>query len=175
MARMSAPDRRSLTLAELAATTQRYAEQVLAGVHAVHADPEQRWHVRLHADDTADVWLISWTTEQGTELHDHGGSAGAFTVVHGELTESVWAGPRAAGTLTDLVRTAGETVVFGTRYVHDVVNRAAPTAVSVHAYSPPLRLMHYYDVDGGRLVRRASSWTDDPEAPAPAREERAAS
>jgi hypothetical protein len=35
--------------------------------------------------------------------------------------------------------------------------------------------MHYYDVDGDRLVRRASSWTDDPEAPAPAREERAAS
>jgi predicted metal-dependent enzyme (double-stranded beta helix superfamily) len=165
----------ALTLDELAATTRRFAEEVRAGCHAVHADPDRRWHVRIHADDQVDVWLISWTAEQGTELHDHGGSAGAFTVVEGRLTESVWAGPRADGSLTEVARGAGDTVVFGTRYVHDVVNRAAATAVSVHAYSPPLTLMHYYDVEANRLVRRASSWTDDPEAPAPAREERAAS
>ena len=165
----------ALTLDELAATTRRFADEVRAGCHDVSADPAQRWHVRIHADDRVDVWLISWTTAQGTELHDHGGSAGAFTVVQGELTESVWSGPRGGGSLADVTRGEGETVVFGTRYVHDVVNRAAGTAVSVHAYSPPLRLMHYYDVDGDRLVARASSWTDDPEAPAPAREEPAAS
>jgi hypothetical protein len=169
------PAREALTLEELAATTRHFADEVRAGCHEVHADPSQRWHVRIHADDQVDVWLISWTTSQSTELHDHGDSAGAFTVVQGELTESVWAGPRGAGTLADLSRGEGETVVFGRRYVHDVVNRAVGTAVSVHAYSPPLSLMHYYDVDGTRLVRRASSWTDDPEAPAPAREERAAS
>ena len=115
------------------------------------------------------------TTEQGTQLHDHGCSAGAFTVVDGELSELVWAGTRAAGALAEKPREAGETVVFGTHYVHDVINRALGTAVSVHAYSPPLKVMHYSDVDGDRLVRRASSWTDDPEAPAPALEERAAS
>jgi hypothetical protein len=69
----------------------------------------------------------------------------------------------------------GETVVVASRCVLEVANRAVGTAVSVHAYSPPLALMHYYDVNGDRLMRRASSWTDDPEAPAPAREERAAS
>jgi len=172
---MSTQPDRALTLEELAETTRRFAEDVAAGRYRVEADPEQRWHVRIHADDRVDVWLIGWTTEQATQLHDHGGSAGAFTVVDGELTESVWAGPKGEGHLTDLTRAAGETVVFGTHYVHDVVNRAAGTAVSVHAYSPPLHLMHYYDVDGNRLVRRASSWTDDPEAPAPAREERVAS
>jgi predicted metal-dependent enzyme (double-stranded beta helix superfamily) len=172
---MSTEPDRALTLDELADTTRRFADEVRAGRHRVEADPDHRWHVRIHADDRVDVWLISWTTEQGTQLHDHGGSAGAFTVVEGELTESVWAGPKAAGHLTDRGRAAGETVVFGTHYVHDVSNRATGTAVSVHAYSPPLSLMHYYDVDGDRLVRRASSWTDDPEAPAPAREERAAS
>lgn len=167
----------SLTLTELAQTTRRYAEEVRAGRHEVRADPDHRWHVRLHADEAVDVWLISWTTEQGTELHDHGGSAGAFTVVDGELTEAVWASGRrgAPGVLDETTRAAGETVCFGPRYVHDVVNRRPATAVSVHAYSPPLSLMHYYDVETDRLVRRASSWTDDPEAPAPAREERAAS
>src|SRR5690242_12773950 len=84
----------SLTLDELAATTRRFAEEVRAGLHEVHADAAERWHVRLHADASVDVWLISWTTEQGTQLHDHGGSAGAFTVVEGELTESAWAGAR---------------------------------------------------------------------------------
>jgi len=167
--------RPALTLDELAETTRRFADEVTAGCHEVRADPSHRWHVRIHADDQVDVWLISWTTEQGTQLHDHGGSAGAFTVVDGELSESVWAGTRAAGALAERPREAGETVVFGTHYVHDVTNRALGTAVSVHAYSPPLKVMHYYDVDGDRLVRRASSWTDDPEAPAPAREERAAS
>jgi hypothetical protein len=148
---------------------------VRAGRHEVRSDSHERWHVRIHADEEVDVWLISWTTEQGTELHDHGGSAGAFTVVEGVLTEAAWTGGRSGGGLVELAREAGETVVFGTHYVHDVVNRAGATAVSVHAYSPPLTVMHYYDVDADRLVRRASSWTDDPEAPAPAREERAAS
>ena len=169
------PLRPALSLDELAETTRRFADEVRAGGHEVHADPSHRWHVRIHADDLVDVWLISWTSDQGTELHDHGGSAGAFTVVEGELTESVWEGTRACGALAERPRAVGETVVFGTRYVHDVVNRAGGTAVSVHAYSPPLALMHYYDVESDRLVRRASSWTDDPEAPAPAREERAAS
>jgi hypothetical protein len=167
--------RPALSLDALAETTRRFADEVRAGRHEVHADPSHRWHVRIHADDQVDVWLISWTTEQGTQLHDHGGSAGAFTVVDGELSEAVWEGTRASGELAVRPRTAGETVVFGTRYAHDVVNRGVGTAVSVHAYSPPLVLMHYYDVDGDRLVRRASTWTDDPEAPAPASEERAAS
>lgn len=152
---------------ELATLTQRFAREVMEGCHEVRADASQRWHVRLHADEFVDVWLISWMTEQGTELHDHGASGGAFTVVEGTLTESVWA--PGAGRTVDLVRPQGETVVFGGHYVHDVVNRFERTAVSVHAYSPPLVLMHFYDVEDGRLVRRASSWTDDPEAPAPAR------
>lgn len=164
IARASRP---ALSRAELAALTQRYAEQVRQGRHEVHADADERWHVRLHCDEDVDVWLISWTTAQGTELHDHGGSAGAFTVVEGTLTESVWAGSAASGTLRDVERSAGETVTFGEHYVHDVRNSEAPVAVSVHAYSPPLRLMNFYDAADGRLERLASSWTDDPEIESP--------
>lgn len=170
----------SLTLDELAAWTRRVADEVRRGEHEVHTDADDRWHVRVHCDETVDVWLISWTADQGTELHDHGGSAGAFTVVQGWLTETAWSGgiapvgdgarSRRPGHLADLVREAGETSVFGGHYVHDVRNLDDEVAVSVHAYSPPLSRMHYYDVEAGRLVRRASAWTDDPEAPAPARE-----
>ncbi len=160
---------RPLTQAELADLTQQIAQEVRDGLHEVHADADQRWHVRLRCDDQVDVWLISWTTDQGTQLHDHGGSSGAFTVVEGALSEAVWAGGD-GGHLVENARGAGETVVFGEHYVHDVRNVEPPTAVSVHAYSPPLALMNYYDTDataegGQELVRLASVWTDDPEQP----------
>jgi mannose-6-phosphate isomerase-like protein (cupin superfamily) len=154
-----------LSLAELATLTSTVADEVRAGLHEVHADAESRWHVRLRCDDRVDVWLISWTSEQGTQLHDHGGSSGAFTVVSGELSEAVWVA--GAETLTESARGEGDSVLFGEHYVHDVRNTGTETAVSVHAYSPPLSLMNYYDVEGHQLTRLASVWTDDPEAPAP--------
>lgn len=158
------PTGRTLSRAELVALTTTVARDVAAGCHAVQADPEQRWHVRLRQDEDVDVWLISWTQDQGTQLHDHGGSSGAFTVVQGVLTEAVWAG----GVLHEEDRSAGATVTFGPRYVHDVRNTRWATAVSVHAYSPPLSSMRFYDVDEGDLVSLAQVWTDDPEEPFPA-------
>jgi rhodanese-related sulfurtransferase len=159
--------RPALSRVELAALTQRYAQEVREGRHEVHADPDERWHVRLHCDDQVDVWLISWTESQGTELHDHGGSSGAFTVVDGTLTESVWSGPVEAGRLSDLQRGTGATVSFGEHYIHDVRNTDEQVAVSVHAYSPPLSLMNFYDSEDGALQRLATSWTDDPEIATP--------
>jgi hypothetical protein len=154
-----------LSLAELAALTSSVADDVRAGLYEVHADEESRWHVRLVCDDQVDVWLISWTQEQGTQLHDHGGSSGAFTVVEGVLSEAVWT--PGAEVLHESARSAGDSVIFGEHYVHDVRNVHPEVAVSVHAYSPPLSRMNYYDVDGHQLTRLASLWTDDPEAPAP--------
>src|SRR5947209_20416090 len=85
-------DGRHLRLAELVQVVERYAGDVRAGRFVPEYGADQRWHVRIHQDEDVDVWLISWTTEQGTELHDHGGSSGAFTVVDGTLNEHVWSG-----------------------------------------------------------------------------------
>jgi predicted metal-dependent enzyme (double-stranded beta helix superfamily) len=161
-----------LSLAQLRAVAESYAEDVRNGSHVPEFPTEERWHVRIHQDDDVDVWLIAWTSEQGTELHDHGGSSGAFTVVSGTLTEYVWSGTRhdAPGMLVDNQRRIGDTIAFGPHYVHDVRNHAARPAVSVHAYSPPIRLMHFYDASGGNLVQWASNWTDDPEGSTPERD-----
>lgn len=161
---------RALPLAQLVEKATCVADEVRAELHSVHADPDERWHVRLHHDDQVDVWLISWTEEQGTQLHGHGGSSGAFTVVSGELAELVWdPGTRA---LDDHARGAHDVVAFGPGYVHDVRNVHPTTAVSVHVYSPPLERMDFFDVedgpDGGRLERLAHVWTEDPEVEAPA-------
>lgn len=160
---------RHLSLGELREVVERHAEEVRAGNHVAEFRTEERWHVRIHQDDDVDVWLISWTSEQGTELHDHGGSSGAFTVVDGALNEYVWRGHGADGhgLLVNHVRRERDVVTFGADYVHDVRNHLEAPAVSVHAYSPPIHLMGYYDVTASGLRHTGWNWTDDPEAPAP--------
>ncbi|WP_311208910.1 MULTISPECIES: cysteine dioxygenase family protein [unclassified Aeromicrobium] len=169
--------RRALPLAQLVERATCAADEVRAELHSVHADPDERWHVRLHHDDDVDVWLISWTQEQGTQLHGHGGSSGAFTVVSGELEETVW--DPAVREADGATRSRGDVVAFGPGYVHDVRNVLPGTAVSVHVYSPPLERMDFFDVEpdgdgSARLVRLAHVWTDDPEIEAPARDSRQA-
>ena len=120
----------------------------------VRFDPARRWSMRLHADDDLDVWLISWTPDQSTALHDHGGSAGVLTVVDGGLTELTVA-PKDLHRLLRHELALGQVRTFGPRHIHDVVNTGAAPAVSVHAYSPPLRSMTYYATGayGVRKVR----------------------
>ena len=154
-----------LAPAQLVEFTRFFADEVAAGKYPyVDFDEEERWHQRIYRDQRVDIWLISWLPTQGTQLHDHGGSAGAFTVLSGTLTESVPSG-YADGRMRirDNTRAAGETVKFGRHYVHDVHNTSSAAAVSVHAYSPPLTTMNFYDVDGGDIVKIASMATDDPE------------
>lgn len=157
------------SLADLVALTREVADEVHAGRHTVEVDPVRRWSQRLHADEHLDVWLISWASDQAAELHDHGGSLGALTVVRGGLTEWRWTAgsedddacraeelaSRGPG-LRRRVLGPGRSVAFGLGHVHDVSNRAAETAVSVHAYSPPLSAMSYYGVEGGVLKRTRS-------------------
>jgi Cysteine dioxygenase type I len=140
--------------------TRFYADEVSSGAYPnIDFDPDERWHQRIYRDRRVDIWLISWLPEQGTQLHDHGGSSGSFTVLSGALTEATVAG----GRLRDHTWVAGESVGFGARYVHDVRNLSDQPAISVHSYSAPLTSMTYYDLDGGSLEPIATLATDDPE------------
>lgn len=137
---------------DLSELTRSVAEQVRTGAHEVVLDPHQRWYRRLHADPFVDVWLISWATEQATELHDHAGSLGALTVVSGELQEHRWV-PGERALRTRRLR-GGRGATFALGHVHDVVNSEPGHAVSVYAYSPPLTAMSYYAVDAAGDLRR---------------------
>ena len=93
----------------------------------------------LHADlAEAQVWLLSWLPEQGTPLHDHGTSAGAFSVVRGSLTERVVAAGRSGVHETTDELTAGRVRHFGPHYVHQVTNLGAEPAISVPVHTPGL-------------------------------------
>ena len=94
------------------------------------------------------MWLLSWLQDQTTELHDHGGSTAAFTVVQGALEEV----RVDAGWLTRTDLRPGLTQWVAPGVVHDVRNVQSLPAVSIHAYSPPLTSMTYYRQDGAALT-----------------------
>lgn len=145
--------------------TRFVADEVSNGKYPfIDFDSDTRWHQRIYRDQRVDLWLISWLPTQGAQLHDHGGSAGSFTVLSGELSESVYvpSGPR-AGTVRERAHAAGRSVGFDAAYIHDVRNTSQLPAVSVHAYSRPLTTMNFWEIDNGRLVKLATLDTDDPE------------
>lgn len=148
-------------------------------------DRVERWSTRLHSDADLDLWLISWTPDRSTDLHDHAGSLGALTLMSGALREYRWTGQD----LALRVLSAGDQAAFPLGWVHDVghheptstvrpaghehpspatVTATAGTSfeptLSVHAYSPPLTAMSFYEVtETGSLRRVRTELTDEPE------------
>ncbi len=133
---------------------------------------ETRWTRLLRPDDLAgalppslqadlagaEVWLLTWIPGQGTALHDHGPSAGAFAVAQGVLTERVVAAGRDGRLPPEATEDlpTGRVRYFGPHYVHQVRNAGTEPAVSVHVYAPRLTVMHTYRVEDGRLSRIGS-------------------
>ena len=168
--RSSGPTR--MRVPDLLCVTDQAADDVLSGRcdHLLPAGgiPEsRRWFTRIHGDDELDIWLISWVPGHPTELHDHGGSLGALTVLSGSLNEFRWDGRSLRHRRLD----AGDQAGFPLGWVHDVVWAPGPitgtapsSTLSVHAYSPPLTAMSYYEVtDRNGLRRRHTELTDQPE------------
>jgi predicted metal-dependent enzyme (double-stranded beta helix superfamily) len=100
--------------------------------HLLRYDPDRRFAALVEADADVETWLLSWLPGQHTDVHDHAGAAGAFTVVSGVLTETVFRDP---APVTHEV-TAGRTRVFGPAYTHQVRNAGVDPAVSIHVYRP---------------------------------------
>src|SRR4051794_18886102 len=121
-----------------------------------------RWWTRLAAPDGVDVWLITWLPSQGTELHDHGASSAAFTVVSGTITEIR---PDADGALVAQELGTGQTQTVDPGDLHDVLNSGTGPAVTIHAYSVPLTRMTYWArTHDGTLVPSRIVETDEPES-----------
>ena len=133
---------------DLPSVARRYAANPDGWPFAPRFDPRGRWYGRLAVADDHEVWLLTWLPGQATDLHDHGGSAGAFVVVEGEIVEQTVRD----GALADTVVPAGTTRPFGAHHVHRVVNRSPRPAVTVHVYGPALRLMSRYRLDADGLA-----------------------
>lgn len=148
---MSRTNRSPVTLSAIAT---RLAEQTELWQPLIEFDPVSRYYARLAREPDFEAWLLTWVPGQGTDWHDHGGSAGAFVTVQGTLTEQAAmvrpdGPPRIVPAAREL--SAGTLRQFGRKHLHRVTNNDLAPAVSVHVYAPALVEMNQYRPDGDLL------------------------
>ena len=104
-----------MTPQELRAFVERLAAAPDRWRHLVQHRPDARTYEQLHRDDEVAVWLICWMNDQDTGFHDHDLSAGALTVVRGQVREDrlVLGGPPSSRTLA-----AGQSLAFNASDIH---------------------------------------------------------
>lgn len=124
--------------------------ELVARAAALRPAPGGRSWDCIYRDAHLDVWTIAWRGGSDTGWHDHDLSSGAFRVLEGAVVQER---PRWGGDHEWREVPAGECLSFGPDHVHRL---AAPGgwALTVHAYSPPLRRMGQYTVDADGAVRR---------------------
>jgi quercetin dioxygenase-like cupin family protein len=142
-------------VSELAATALRecllaWVENEDAWGSLVRHDSEERVHTLLHRDDDLEVYVVCWMDGHDTGFHDHDESAAAITVLAGSISEE----RLALGGPVEVALGAGDTVTIAREAIHRVRHRGATPAVTLHAYSPPLRRVGTYEIAAdGALLR----------------------
>jgi Cysteine dioxygenase type I len=131
-------------------TLVKWSAGQLGPVGAAPLALARRHYQLLDRTGEFELWLIHWPQDGGLVLHDHGGSSGAFSILAGVLEET--STTTAAQHLRRRLVVPGAGHAFGPRYVHSVVNPAVAPATSVHAYSPPLASMTFYQRTTSGLV-----------------------
>lgn len=132
--------------AGLAASPERWSH------HVRHAD-DVRVYAQIWDDDEVNAWVICWSEDQDTGFHDHDESAAAIQVISGHVRE-------------DRLRLDGppQTRIFGpserfslpASAIHRVLHAGNEPAVTIHAYSPPLRRTGAYAVTPDGILERTA-------------------
>jgi Cysteine dioxygenase type I len=132
-------------------TEIRAEPSVASRPEAQDAFEEIEWHAgnlrrfaHLLRTPAYEAWLIAWEAAADLELHDHGGSQGAFHVVEGALVEAHTDLTEPAPLRTLPIGTGESRQVPATR-VHRLWNPGPGRAVSVHVFSPPFSSLTFYD------------------------------
>jgi mannose-6-phosphate isomerase-like protein (cupin superfamily) len=119
----------------------------------VHHSEDVRVYEQIWDDDEVNAWVICWSEDQDTGFHDHDESAAAIAVISGEVREE-----RLALGSEPLGREIGPGEVFTLPPVaiHRVLHSGDRPAVTIHAYSPPLRRTGAYRTGEDGALERES-------------------
>lgn len=117
----------------------------------VVSDSDRRRYRLLYEDDRIDVWVLSWMPEQGTGFHDHDHSEVALMCVQGTVIERQMLLPSGA---SEVEMSPGVRRTGGPGYIHAVNYAAGTPAVTLHAYSPPLKHVGQYVVNPAGVLER---------------------
>jgi mannose-6-phosphate isomerase-like protein (cupin superfamily) len=136
-------------VARLAARTEVWGRFV---THAAEA----RAYEQIWDDEEVNAWLICWSEGQDTGFHDHDDSAAALVVIEGHVREERL---RLAANCDARVIGPGTIHFVAPTAIHRVLHAGIAPAVTIHAYSPPLRRTGAYRVGpAGELERVAQSY-----------------
>jgi mannose-6-phosphate isomerase-like protein (cupin superfamily) len=132
--------------AELAGSPERWHHLVR------HAD-DVRVYEQIWDDDQVNAWVICWSEDQDTGFHDHDESAAGIAVVAGRVRED-----RLAIGRSPISRElgAGATFTVPPVAIHRVLHAGDGPAVTIHAYSPPLRRTGAYRTGPNGELERES-------------------
>ena len=152
------PAGRPLERAELIRLAEYVARREELWTPHLDVGATHRTYASLHRDADVDIWAIFWRPENDTGWHDHDTSSGAVHVISGALQEH---GLLVARPERRIRYGAGASFSFGPSHIHRLTC-AESSAVSIHAYSPPLWRLGQYTVDGdGALHRVSVSYADE--------------
>ncbi len=143
----------SLTLVELERFVAELADSPERWRHLVRHAEDARVYEQIWDDDDVNAWVICWSEDQDTGFHDHDESAAGIAVVSGRVREDRL-------TVGGLPRSRelgpGTTFTVAPVAIHRVLHAGDQPAVTIHAYSPPLRRTGAYRVsDDGELERES--------------------
>jgi uncharacterized RmlC-like cupin family protein len=143
------------------------ADQLLAFATVLSAQPE-RWrdHVRpdsservyeqIWSSEEVNAWVICWSHDHDTGFHDHDQSGAGIFVVSGRVREDrlTVGGPPQRREFGPSARFHVPPVA-----IHRVMHTGDRPAVTIHAYSPPLRRTGAYTLaSDGTLQREALTY-----------------
>jgi mannose-6-phosphate isomerase-like protein (cupin superfamily) len=143
----------SLSMEEL----ERFAEALAATPehwrHLVRHAEDVRVYEQIWDDEDVNAWVICWSEDQDTGFHDHDESAAGIAVVSGRVREDLL-------TITGQPHSReigpGTTFTLPPVAIHRVLHAGAEPAVTIHAYSPPLRRTGAYRVGPNGELERES-------------------
>jgi mannose-6-phosphate isomerase-like protein (cupin superfamily) len=120
--------------------------------HVRHSS-EMRVYEQIWDDEDVNAWVICWSEDQDTGFHDHDESAAAIAVIEGRVREE-----RLRLGSEPIAREIGAGQVFTLPPVaiHRVLHRGPGPAVTIHAYSPPLRRAGTYRTGEDGALERVS-------------------
>jgi quercetin dioxygenase-like cupin family protein len=152
----------NLTSEGLEAFVQRLAADTDRWRPLINHDPSQRTYELLFEDGAVNAWVLCWSEDHDTGFHDHDVSAAAITVIDGHVREDRL---RLDRTAREVVYGAGQTFTVPPAAIHRVLHAGSGPAVTIHAYSPPLKRMgSYSEGPNGELLRVAQTHEEELQA-----------
>ncbi len=141
-----------------AADLVRFAQALAADTERWHGlvsrDGCDRVYETLWFDEHVNAWVICWPDDSDTGFHDHDASAAGIVVIEGSVLEE-----RLALSGPPLTRRfdAGAAFHMPATAIHRVRHAGGAPALTIHAYSPPLRTQGVYRVAPDGALERDSA------------------